>query len=396
MKMILCAVFIVLFADPSVYAADAHGSEVTDSTSAVDLMPSLQIERYKRLLPPIDNEALQEIIHDPATMWYDEETMPPAYQDSIPPFVGILETSRSGAVAPSEFFSRGKFRFPFGATGGAHRAESIKKVNFLWLPRDRRSRLPVVWWKEGYAYHWMFPKGTVLGEVLLQVAAGDKLVAFEVRMRLRQPDHWHADAFRPFPTAHDLEEAIRRVEPNWSESEQLTLLVNHLRDHSTLQPRTLADRYGAFKAEGALDFLPPMDPALAQTLLQTTTFKSCEGTTWKFHEGLQCFAPTATEFSIVPAEYDAGLIAVDSTSCNRCHQHAGRRIGHFVPFRRLYGQIWGSDETFSWHPFEPSKLLSSPNGISARPLRSTFETKGVIERYDPAKHSASRYKRLQD
>ena len=405
MKWTHSLVWIGVIAVHAAFAADSQDSDTPVATSgqnaepaepvsAVQLMPRSQVERYRRLLPPIEDEALQQVIDDSATMWYDHESMPPAYQDSIPPFVGILQTSRSGGVAPAEFFAAGKFRFPFGATGGAHRVTGLTKVNFLWLPPHGKGRLPIVWWKEGYAYHWMFPIGTVLGEVLLQQADSGDQVVFEVRMRRRHDDHWHADAFRPFPSASDLEEAIRRARPNWSESESSKALVNHLRDPSTIQPRVLADQYGAFKARGALDYLPPIEPALAQQLLQTATFKSSEGRAWKSHQGLECYAPTASEFSIVPARYDAGLIAVDGTSCRRCHQHAGRRIGYFVPFQRLYGQVWGSDEVFSWHPFEPSKLLSSPNGISANPLRNEFEAHGVIERYHSDKHSADRYQKL--
>ncbi len=357
----------------------------------VELMPAAEVAKIRGLLPEVEEESLRKILHDASTMWYDPRSMPPAYQDSIPPFVGILETSRSGDVAPVEFFHQGHFRFPFGATGGAHRSPDVRRANFLALPERNGRRLPVVWWRDGNVYHWVFPNGTVVGEVLMRDVAGQEPVVFEIRARRRFSDRWHANAFRPFPTAESLAMAVTERRPNWRQDELLVKLLAHLHDPTTLEPRELRDEYGAFFTSGAIDVLPPINAELAQQLLRETTFRSAEGAVWKTDGELECYAPTTKSASIVPVDYDAGLIAVDEISCRRCHQETGRRIGDFVPSQRLYGQVWGSDQTFSWHPFEPSKLLASPNGLDSQPLRAEFIAQGVIERFEVAKHPSEDY-----
>lgn len=397
--MLYSALVTVVFAgDESMHhttglSIDMPRVEDPPRSGHVQLIAEKRLAAFRKLLPQVADAELRSVLQDERTMWYDEHVMPPAYQDSMPPFVGILETSRSGGVAPDELFSNGKFRFPFGATGGLHRVTNLEKINFLSLPRPEGRHLPIVWWQSGHEYKWLFPRGTVIGEVLFQRGPGGGLVPFEVRLRRREVDYWDADAFRPFPTAGSLAEAVRTARPDWQDSAELTKLVAHLAD-SKLQRRKLTGRYGTFLARGGIDMLPPIEAKLVVELLTTTPFQSCEGAVWKSQGKVECYAPTADQFSIVPPRYDAGLIAVHSVSCHRCHQHAGRPIGHFVAQQRLYGQIWGSDETFSWHPFEPSKLQFSPNGLPHGPLRREFVAEGVIEKYDPEKHPAGRYQLL--
>ena len=355
------------------------------------LMPAKEIEAIKAGLPKIADAALLSVLDDPHTMWYDDRSMPSAYQDTVPPFVGILATRLTGNVAPVEFFENGRFRFPFGHPGGLHRAVGVEGVNFIRLPAQGNDRLPVVWWKAGNSYHWSFPIGTVVGEILSQRAPSGEKVVFEIRVRRRQRNSWHANAFRPFPTAEALASAIMEQDSCWDQNPRLVTLVNHLRDSSTLKPRVLRDTYGAFSAQGASDELPPIDAPMVTDLLRSATFRSSEGVAWKSSGKLECFAPTATTYSVVPVRYDAGLIAVHEISCNRCHQHTGRMIGEFVPEQQLYGQVWGSDGTFSWHPFDPGQLLSSPDGMAANPFRQAFQQAHVIEAYDTAKHSAKYY-----
>ncbi|MCA9248874.1 MAG: hypothetical protein KDA42_17225 [Planctomycetales bacterium] len=362
----------------------------------VELMPRAAIDSLVRRLPAVNDRELMAVFENPRTMWYDDASMPSAYQDSIAPFVGILETRLSGNVAPVEFFENGKFRFPFGDPGGLHRTEGIEGVNFLLLPERDGKRLPIVWWKESESYQWSFPIGTVVGEVLTMRSPDGEPVVFEIRLRRRQKNSWHADAFRPFPTAESLAAAIIQRNTCWDQQPELAELVYRLRDPGTLMPRELKDTYGAFFASGAIDELPPIDPRLVCDLLQETTFESSEGAIWKSNGAMECYAPTAASFSIVPANYDAGLIAVHEISCSRCHQHTGRKIGEFVPSQRLYGQVWGSDGIFSWHPFDPKQLLSSPNGLPANPLRPAFEQAGIVENYDPAKHGEQFYNVLPE
>jgi len=362
-----------------------------DPLGYTPIMSAASIDAVKRLLPTVDDAKLTQILDDPHTMWYDDATMPSAYQDAVPPFTGILATRLSGNVAPIEFFQNGKFRFPFGDPGGLHRAVGVVGVNFLRLPSDGSKHLPVVWWKEGNSYSWSFPIGTVVGEVLMQRTPKGRKIVFEIRVRRRQRNNWHADAYRPFPTADSLAAAVMEYDSCWNQNPRLGRLVRHLRDRKTLRPQVLRDTYGAFSARGSTDLLPPIDAKMVTQLLRNATFCSSEGKAWKSQGKLECFSPTASTYSIVPVRYDAGLIAVHEISCNRCHQHTGKMIGEFVPEQQLYGQIWGSDGTFSWHPFDPGQLLSSPDGMSANPFRPAFERRHVIEAYSTAKHSAKFY-----
>jgi hypothetical protein len=107
----------------------------------------------------------------------------------------------------------------------------------------------------------------------------------------------------------------------------------------------------------------------------------------------QTYAPTTKAgFHIVPSNYDAGFIAVDQQSCARCHSSVNRHVNDFDAARDWYGRVRGSDQIFSFHPFEPSSI--SYNGFASSPrMRSSLMRAGLLEKYDPQKHSASLYRR---
>jgi hypothetical protein len=74
---------------------------------------------------------------------------------------------------------------------------------------------------------------------------------------------------------------------------------------------------------------------------------------WKRDGNKVSFAPgTLAEFHIVPKSYIAGLFRNDEASCSRCHDQTGRPLGQLDRRATLYGEIWGEDQIFTWHPFK--------------------------------------------
>jgi hypothetical protein len=358
----------------------------------VPLMAAQRLAELKTVLPKVADPEVARAFTDRHTIWYDEESMPMAYQDNVPPIVGVR--TPDSLMAPAEFFEGGRFRFPFGHTGGTHRTTRTHTAKFLVLPRSGDRYVPVVWWRDDVGYHWVFPKGTLIGEVLLLDAPNGEPFVYEIRTRRRDADGWQVDALRPFPTAGHLASALEKLNPKWADPTYLKKVLAYLRDPKTIRPNSLNDQFGAFQSTAGVDLLPPLDEGTVRQLLRTTTFRSAQGESWKRDGKLECYAPTSDQFfSVVPANYDGGMIAVDEVSCQRCHKDTGRAIGEFLPDQILYGTVWGSDQTFSWHPFDPESVRANEDGMIRR-MRQEFVDAGVIEPFDGNRHDSETYTRL--
>ena len=101
----------------------------------------------------------------------------------------------------------------------------------------------------------------------------------------------------------------------------------------------------------------------------------------------------------MPKSYNAGFVAVNDQACALCHQDAGRPFEDYYFFVTLYGELWGGDETFTWHPFETSKFVASDGRVlnfnyDHRKIRQDFVAGGVIEQYSQSKHPATVYKQI--
>jgi hypothetical protein len=348
-------------------------------------------------------------------MWYDRFSIVPGYQDSygddlnFP--VGMRpNTIDSGLIAVPGghgwiFAEAGIFHFPFGRPGGA--GEDAFVVNFWHVPRDGGALLPVVWWwREPTSWHhrieWMFPKGTVTGEVLFKVTESGAWYPFEIRTRVRRLDGWTSDAFRPFPTAESLALALEGTK---STAPDVAALVVALRDPGTLQAGQLRATHfegsSFLDVNGAQDELPGLDdPAILMELLMETPFVSARGAAWKSSGGMTAWAATTqASFSIVPRGYNAGFIAVDDASCGGCHRDAGRPFRDFYPDIMLYGELWGEDEVFSWHPFLNESFVDGDGDVVGfgppdnRELRPDLEPAGLLAPYRPADHGADLWRK---
>ena len=107
------------------------------------------------------------------------------------------------------------------------------------------------------------------------------------------------------------------------------------------------------------------------------------------------FAPTTDErFSIVPNNYEAGLIEVNEKSCHRCHKDANHPVRHFNPDAILYGNVWGDDQIFSFHPWDQSLIHGSAD--DNRRVNPAFVNAGIVSRKRDGRHDASLYQELPD
>lgn len=356
----------------------------------VELLSADEVRGLRAAVPRLSDENLERQIKSDDVLWYDERVMLQAYQDPIPPITGLR--TPSSPIAPVEIFSGGRFRFPFGHTAGTHRCgDAVRTVQFLKLPRALGVLLPVVYIQHGLAYEWYFPKGTIVGEMMMVYAPNGVPYVFELRIRRREIDHWAVDAFRPFPTAERM--AVVLEAAGGSEG-----LVRFLRNPKTLRPMLMRDSFGVLAQNAGVDVLPEIDDSLVASLLTTTTFHSCHGERWKADGDLECYAPTTNDpFSIVPANYDGGFFAVDDQSCSRCHQHAGQGIGDFDGSRVLYGRIWGNDQIISFHPLHPARAAGDADyGGPDVDLRREFLESGILAPYDRERHLPTHYASIQE
>lgn len=374
-------------------------------------MPADRLAALSRALPRTKSKDLGEALEAPDTFWYDKASMPGVYQDSVPPFIGLRSnhsTLSYGAGQPT-FFDGFGFRFPFNVTGGTHRCVGLAIAHFVRLPKIDGKSLPIVWWNEpvlGWdgqhptdmrvTYHWMFPIGTLVGEIMSQLTPKRTHVVFEIRTRKREARQWRANAHRPFPSAKRLKAALERKRPEGKRSASIARLIEHLGNESRFRTGYLPDPYSATPIGiGGIDALPPFnDDDLVTELLTETEFEPSVGVSWKESGEHRVHAPANEHggYSIVPVNYDGGVLPVDSQSCASCHRHAGRKISDFMGHLSLYGQLWGSDEVYSWSPFNAA--YANDANANNFVLRQDFIEAGVLEPYDPAKHKAEHYQKL--
>lgn len=370
------------------------------------LMSEMKNARLRSYLPRVADPEVARLLRDPRLILYTEKEMPPAYQDWDGALQGVHSPSYNISANGSEPFGNGNREFPWSTPAGTHRCESVSTFRFIWLPRDDEDRpLPVVWYRkrfpgdnaEGYA--WVFPVGTVFGEVLRMRGPDGKDYTFELRLRIREYGEWAVDVLRPFPTARELAIAVKQHRPAWRQNEQLAKFVSHLEEPVEMQELKLKARHPAkvaFQESMGIDSLPATgDDGLIAELLTQTPFRSSLGEVWrKTSDGVQTCAPTTdAAFHIVPAKYDAGFIEADRLSCMRCHETVGEHVRNFEPFRDWYGRIRGSDAIFSFHPFCPTCVSNNGYGRSVK-LRPEFLQAGLLEKYDAEQHPAAIYQRV--
>lgn len=374
--------------------------------SRFSLMTAEREALYRRLLPRVSDKEVAAALASQDLLLYTDYEMPQAYQFWDGQFPGIHSPDYNVSANGSEPIGNGNREFPWNAPAGTHRAPGVRSLHFVLLPRDDQSRLlPIVWYRKPLSgdgatgYGWTFPTGALVGEILSLRGPDGRDYPFEMRVRRRERAHWEVDAFRPFPTSSSLSERIKELRPDWEARPNLARFCRYLDEPQELPIRTLADSQPmlrAFAQRMGVDTLPALeDDALVAELLQQTTFQSATGQSWRDGKNQTVtFAPTTlASFHVVPANYDAGFVAVDSKSCRRCHETANQSVRDFDAGRDWYGRIRGSDGIFSFHPFSPDSISDNgfPRGVR---MRSELERAGMLERFDAKRHFHALYQRI--
>lgn len=388
-----------------------------DADRPLELMPRDRLAQFAQRMPVLADCAVRDLIESPDTVFYDRLSIIPGYQDSFGDNVvapigmrpntirsSLIDTAVPGGHAQI-FAEPGIFHFPFGRDGAISDTTFI--VDFWNIPRDQSGALlPVVYWSREpseltHRIEWMFPAGTVLGEIIFIADPAGQWVPFEIRTRRRLRDSWTVDVLRPFPTAADLGAALEARRDQWASPAAAEALLAHLADGATLVPASLGATHfdGAFPTvELAADRLPDLaDQALVTALLLETPYRSARGEVWRSSGALHTYAATTSAaYHVVPAGYDGGFLAVDDQSCNRCHENAGRPLGHYYDNITAYGELWGGDNVFSWHPFDPSFFVDESGDVvnfnyDNRRMRPEMVEAQVLAPYDPALHPAELY-----
>ena len=448
MKHAVIAVFVVLGCDGTASSPPGGGDDTTEPDAGMDpvvdpcatpvaipltgrpfdLMTQTKLGEIAKRAPCIVHGALRETVESVRTFWYDKSALTPGYQDSFGDNIetpigfrpntidpGLINLAVPGGHAQI-FQSLGTFHFPFGTPIGP--VDNVKVVDF-WQPGHDAAGapLPVVHWQRDpnsytHRVEWMFPAGTVFGEALFLDEDGT-LFPFEIRTRTRGVDGWVNDIYRPFGRATELADAIearRGEQPAWASSQALDTLVAQLRG-TTLAPFEVKNTNfpGAFPTRNAgIDVLPAMtgsDADFLHTLMMTTPFHSVRGIAWKTMgttqgSGLIAHAAGAAgRGTIVPKGYNAAAVEVSETSCDGCHRDAGRPFETWYSNILAYGELWGNDEIFTWHPFTLANFVDAQGKVvnfnhDNRVIRADFKSAGLVAPYKPANHPPSVYKRI--
>jgi hypothetical protein len=392
----------------------------SDAARPLDLLTPGELDQVQSAMACVLDIQLFELLEHPNTILYNKKSIIPGYQDSFGDNVvapigmrpntiraNLIDLAVPGGHAQI-FESKGNFHFPFGNPIGVTK-NSVEVVNFWHIPSAGGELLPVAWWKRDpndltHRVEWIFPAGTVFGELMFIVSEDGQWHPFEIRTRERLIDSWIVDAYRPFPQATNLADELEAR--NTGDSD-VAALIAHLRDETTLQPDTISatNFQSAFPPlDGAKDLLPPVaDDTLIKRLLAEVGFRSARDAVWKQNGALTAYAASAengASISIVPPNYNGGAFAINEDGCGAsCHIDAGRPLSHWYENILAYGELWGGDQTFTWHPFRTSRFVNAAGEVQEfnydnREIRPDFLSAGAVERYSSEAHPDTIYRQL--
>jgi hypothetical protein len=379
------------------------GKKKTDgrAPNAIQILPPQQVEAYRNLLPSIDNPELGAIFSDPNTLFFDDASLPAAYQDPT----GVMGVKPNGHItfvetAPFIDQATGKLK-TFGSAAGLSGATKAKTFHFMWLPKDESGNLKKikVWAGPsapedgGPLWQWEFPAGTVSGEVIYEYDSKGQPHVLEVRTRKKERTGGMAqsDIYTPIPTKEDLSRVLTEVKGRRPDlANEIASVSSAIETAKPFAQELIKDNlpHQSFQIKGFTMALPKMSEELTHEILREP-FRSSLGKVWTEKEGKKVFAPTTNQpFGVVPQHSTRGVMSVDRKACDACHAFSN------VPFRDFFAQYrsspgWenllrsttdaygnspGSDGNLRWHPFDPRLLQSF--GLSGsgdnRKLRPAF------------------------
>ena len=81
------------------------------------------------------------------------------------------------------------------------------------------------------------------------------------------------------------------------------------------------------------------------------------------------------------------------------HVYAGRPFRDFYSNIVAYGELWGEDGIFSWHPFDDQFFVDANGDVvnfnyDNRQMRTDMVDGGVLRPYEPAQHPPEIYSKL--
>lgn len=358
-------------------------------------------------LPELEDAAADAALRSPRTVHYDSRTIPAAYQHAG----GFHSPSYNISADPTDSPLRhgeggnANVQFPWQFGGGLDHAPDVRTSKAITLPENGRGGVwPIIAWRGQLVGHpgigpeagwrWRFPRGAIVWEILSHPVGG-RLTVFEVRRRTRLETEWDTAVYRPFPRCEELAKELER-----RDADRYRLTVAALRAPEALESRDMTDWANrtrpAFVGRAGVAWMPVLPEPLVAELL-AKPFLDATGHEWKRGtNGAICYAPTTdAPGQLVPRGYAGSLVGTDTDSCAKCHDGTAKHARHFDAARGWYGHVRGDDRIFSFHPIRAADV--SYNGAT-RPaaLDPDLIRAGVVAEYDPRRHPAEIYRRLEE
>lgn len=411
--------------------------------SAQKVMAPAKESALRAMLPALGDREFDGYLKSDRVIWYTNEEIPAAFQHESgngyiasnfhsafhnfsgdPSDENLPGKSSTGGLS---VFAGGHANgeFPWNvAPGGAATSPGVNSFKGLLLPADDSGRtLPIVWFTrdlpgrsafnpgsrlastasllEGppsnlrQVYAWTFPVGTVFVEALTMKRPDATDVVFEVRFRIRESDAWGVEVFRPCPTVETLVAALERLDAVESTALRRRAIEQLKSDGPIASMRLVDSRHNRKRAFDVTSGVYPLPTLATDDVLSLLDrpFSSSLGEVFKRgSNGVDALAPTndSANFSIVPRNYQGGFVGNDRFGCIKCHDSTNRHATEFEVPRGWYGRVRGSDGIFSFHPIDP-RSISYNGGRVAVVFRSEFLSGGILERFDPSRHSRAIY-----
>lgn len=331
----------------------------------------LDLKALGLTVPRIEGDPVfDKMLRDKHVLWY---RLPPAWQQDLAPNVAGKTRPTWGVFSTSLHPDRhANDDFPWRNTIGLDSAFKLNPkgdpygaVNFLRLPDDGQGGVLPILVLTTYPVCWLFPPGTLVGEVIYVVHNKRKHVQ-EIRVRKKADNSktWFPSVYRPCGSRKELEEMT-------------SLPSGKLWGKRRLSFRN-PEEDEVFKLEGLVDVLPDLPADEVERVLKMP-FKDVTAANW---------SPAASiDFHVLPRDYSFGLLgAPDSQVCSGCHRQTQTSVRELIPREpsvaadpAKMGSIRGSDAVFTWHPFHAQALAKGdgkPYGNRA-PTRPWDRTHGV-------------------
>lgn len=358
----LRAVSIAICWSTSVFA-------IATSSRPLQIVQDRDQKTYEHYIRQTNNKELISLI--PRMVFYSESVIGRMFQidEYTSSFNGAAPTP-SGYLEPNTFF-------PWKHPGGLTDSSNATTFKFIIFPEPKGAKRDISekiqYWRQTvrtYGFNqpidgvlvWLYPVGTIFGEVLLVRNSKNEHYTFEVRIRTKEEPGldkgWTADSFRPFPAAEDLFNRVKQLaeKEEYQNDKQVAAFLAYLGKERKLERRTVSDDFGgtAFKKRTVgYEYLPPLPEKMVKELLTTTEFIHSCGSYWvHLDKNESPGMPTTREaFHVVPHSSNLPMMHVDNEACMSCHDgplnHATKFAGT-INGELWYGYVRGSDRIFSF------------------------------------------------